>query len=91
MFSDSSLSLFSDAVLGVRCSGPHGVPQGLLRSHVTCPECQHSSVTFDPYTSLSLPLPTETDVMVRRHGTWHVYAACSINQTSKSTTHQIQL
>lgn len=40
--------------------------QGLLRSHVTCPECTHSSVTFDPYTSLSLPLPVESAVMVRQ-------------------------
>ncbi|CAM9721797.1 unnamed protein product [Laminaria digitata] len=38
---------------------------GLLRSHVTCPECSHSSVTFDPYTSLSLPLPVESAVMVQ--------------------------
>lgn len=42
--------------------------QGLLRSHVTCPMCQHASVTFDPYTSLSLPLPVEDAIMVRKQG-----------------------
>ncbi|CAM9804058.1 unnamed protein product, partial [Discosporangium mesarthrocarpum] len=47
---------------------------GLLRSHVTCPNCSHESVTFDPYMSLPLPLPVENvrkvDVLVRRlpHG-----------------------
>ncbi|CAM9505947.1 unnamed protein product, partial [Ectocarpus sp. 12 AP-2014] len=38
---------------------------GLLRSHVTCPQCNLSSVTFDPYTSLSLPLPFDNAVMVK--------------------------
>uniref|UniRef100_A0A7S2W2S4 Ubiquitinyl hydrolase 1 n=1 Tax=Rhizochromulina marina TaxID=1034831 RepID=A0A7S2W2S4_9STRA len=32
--------------------------EGLLRSHLVCPKCKHESVTFDPYMSLSLPLPT---------------------------------
>lgn len=32
--------------------------QGLLKSHLSCPNCQHQSVTFDPYMSLSLPLPS---------------------------------
>lgn len=32
---------------------------GQLRSHVTCPECGHESITFDPYMSLSVPLPEE--------------------------------
>ena len=30
---------------------------GQLKSHVTCPNCEHESITFDPYLSLSLPLP----------------------------------
>ena len=30
---------------------------GLLRSHVTCTNCKTESVTFDPYNSLSLPIP----------------------------------
>ncbi|CAM9309721.1 unnamed protein product [Chrysoparadoxa australica] len=34
--------------------------QGLLRSHVTCPACGFESITFDPYMSLSLPLPVES-------------------------------
>uniref|UniRef100_A0A6S8CHP7 Uncharacterized protein n=1 Tax=Aureoumbra lagunensis TaxID=44058 RepID=A0A6S8CHP7_9STRA len=31
---------------------------GLLRSHITCPNCGHESITFDPYNTLSLPLPS---------------------------------
>ncbi|KAJ8608288.1 hypothetical protein CTAYLR_010380 [Chrysophaeum taylorii] len=33
---------------------------GQLRSHITCPLCDHESITFDPYLSLSLPLPSAT-------------------------------
>lgn len=33
---------------------------GQLRSHITCPLCKHESITFDPYLSLSLPLPSAT-------------------------------
>lgn len=32
--------------------------QGQLKSHVTCPDCSNDSITFDPYMSLSLPLPS---------------------------------
>lgn len=42
---------------------------GQLRSHVTCsdPECRNESVTFDPYMSLSVPIPTNEwlDVQVQ--------------------------
>ncbi|KDO28974.1 hypothetical protein SPRG_06060 [Saprolegnia parasitica CBS 223.65] len=41
---------------------------GQLRSHVTCPVCQHESITFDPYMSLSLPLPNETSILVSVYG-----------------------
>jgi len=30
---------------------------GLLRSHLTCCKCGYNSITFDPFLSLSLPLP----------------------------------
>ena len=30
---------------------------GQLKSHITCPHCGSESITFDPYLSLSLPLP----------------------------------
>ena len=30
---------------------------GLLKSHVTCAGCGNESVTFEPYSSLSLPIP----------------------------------
>ena len=33
-----------------------------LKSEVTCKECQYKSVRFDPFTFLSLPLPTESTV-----------------------------
>ena len=29
---------------------------GQLKSHITCTHCGHSSVTFDPFSSLSVPL-----------------------------------
>ncbi|CAE6514653.1 unnamed protein product [Rhizoctonia solani] len=32
--------------------------QGMYKSTLTCPECEKVSVTFDPFFSLSLPLPT---------------------------------
>lgn len=38
--------------------------QGQLKSHVTCPKCGYESVTFDPYLSLSLPLPFSNTVKV---------------------------
>lgn len=31
---------------------------GQLRSHVICTNCGHESTTYDPYSSLSLPIPT---------------------------------
>ena len=31
--------------------------QGLLRSVLVCPICNTESTTFDPFTSISLPLP----------------------------------
>ncbi|KAJ1444808.1 hypothetical protein M885DRAFT_551946 [Pelagophyceae sp. CCMP2097] len=30
---------------------------GQLKSHITCPHCSNESITFDPYLSLTLPLP----------------------------------
>lgn len=38
----------------------HIFPQ--LKSEVTCKVCQYKSVRFDPFTFLSLPLPTESTV-----------------------------
>jgi len=32
---------------------------GLLKSHLQCPICHHESTIFDPYSSLSLPLPVK--------------------------------
>jgi ubiquitin C-terminal hydrolase len=37
---------------------------GQLRSHVTCTNCGYQSVTFDEYSSLSLPLPMKNTVEV---------------------------
>jgi ubiquitin C-terminal hydrolase len=33
---------------------------GLMKSHITCVNCGHTSVTFDPFSSLSLPVPVNT-------------------------------
>ena len=33
--------------------------QGQIRSQLRCLQCQHTSVTFDPFTFLSLSLPAE--------------------------------
>lgn len=32
---------------------------GLYKSTLICPNCQHVSITFDPYNDLTLPLPIE--------------------------------
>ena len=37
---------------------------GQLKSKVTCKVCGHESVTFDPFTYLSLPLPMESSVHI---------------------------
>ncbi len=37
---------------------------GLLRSHVTCPNCKYESVTFDPYIQLQLAIPVKPSVTV---------------------------
>lgn len=34
---------------------------GLLKSTLVCPECEHVSVTFDPFCYLSLPLPNKKE------------------------------
>eukprot|EP01128_Nolandella_sp_AFSM9_P001130 TRINITY_DN1123_c2_g7_i1.p1 TRINITY_DN1123_c2_g7~~TRINITY_DN1123_c2_g7_i1.p1 ORF type:complete len:844 (-),score=142.52 TRINITY_DN1123_c2_g7_i1:150-2681(-) len=41
--------------------------QGLLKSCVTCPDpsCKYSSITFDPFMYLSLPIPTSGHKVVR--------------------------
>jgi ubiquitin C-terminal hydrolase len=38
--------------------------QGQLCSSVTCNVCGNVSKTFDPFTSLSLPLPVKHDITV---------------------------
>jgi len=38
--------------------------QGQYKSHLTCPKCAHESITFDPYMSLTLPLPVTCMVKV---------------------------
>jgi ubiquitin carboxyl-terminal hydrolase 4/11/15 len=37
---------------------------GLLRSHVTCPNCEFESTTYDAYTCLQLPLPVQSTRVV---------------------------
>lgn len=45
---------------------------GQLRSHVTCsnPECGNESVTFDPFMSLSVPIPSEDFIDVQVQLFW---------------------
>ena len=42
---------------------------GLIKSQLRCKTCQHTNVTFDPFSTLTLPLPSENtsvmDVMFR--------------------------
>ena len=32
---------------------------GQFKSTLVCPDCQQVSITFDPYYSISLPIPTQ--------------------------------
>ncbi|CAI5706047.1 hypothetical protein KXD40_009647 [Peronospora effusa] len=45
---------------------------GQLRSHVTCsnPACGNESITFDPYMSLSVPIPNNETVVVQIQLFW---------------------
>lgn len=45
---------------------------GQLRSHLTCsnPDCGHESVTFDPFMSLSVPIPTDDAVTIQVQLFW---------------------
>jgi ubiquitin carboxyl-terminal hydrolase 4/11/15 len=38
--------------------------QGLLKSRIVCPLCNHVSITFDPYMFLSIPLPTAQERII---------------------------
>ena len=33
---------------------------GQYKSKVVCPDCKKESITFDPFTTVSLPIPEET-------------------------------
>jgi len=48
--------------------------QALYRSSLTCPSCHHHSNTFDPFLSLSLPIP---------HHECHVVNVVVIRQSEK--------
>jgi ubiquitin carboxyl-terminal hydrolase 4/11/15 len=50
--------------------------QGQFKSRLTCPVCNHSSITFDPFMYLSLPLP-------RPPRLWKVTAAAFDGQIRK--------
>ena len=38
---------------------------GQVLNRVTCPVCNHTSVNFDPFSILSMPIPTAVDVVFR--------------------------
>ena len=35
---------------------------GLLRSEVQCPKCNYKSITFDPFNTLTLPIPSKNEM-----------------------------
>ena len=37
---------------------------GLLRSEVLCPNCNYKNITFDPFNTLTLPIPTSNDLNI---------------------------
>ncbi|RUS20144.1 hypothetical protein BC937DRAFT_86292, partial [Endogone sp. FLAS-F59071] len=39
--------------------------QGQFKSRLVCPECKKVSVTFDPFTSLTLPLPIQKKITIK--------------------------
>ena len=41
---------------------------GQLKSKVTCPHCDRTSVTFDPFSILSIPLPKDEQRHLRVRG-----------------------
>jgi ubiquitin C-terminal hydrolase len=49
--------LRNDSVVVDRCHGQY-------RSHMTCPKCGHESVAFDPYLSVTVPIPVTSMVRV---------------------------
>jgi ubiquitin carboxyl-terminal hydrolase 4/11/15 len=40
---------------------------GQYKSHITCSECLNVSITFDPFSSLSLPIPVKNTKTVTIH------------------------
>jgi ubiquitin C-terminal hydrolase len=36
---------------------------GQYKSRVTCPDCKHHSTTFDPYITVTLPIPQKTETV----------------------------
>jgi len=38
--------------------------QGQLKSRVVCPDCKRESVTFDPFTFISVPIPSIADKII---------------------------
>jgi hypothetical protein len=50
---------------------------GQYRSTITCPECHRVSITYDPYTNVSLPIPELTKVDI------YLVPCVNINKTMK--------
>lgn len=46
---------------------------GQLQSTVKCKVCGHTSVRFDPFNYLSLPLPMESCIHLEIVGKWNIY------------------
>lgn len=56
---------------------------GLLKSRVICPQCERLSVTFDPFCTLSLPLPGDKTRFITIH--FIPYEPSSIGSTFQVT------
>jgi len=41
------------------------IAMGQVLNRVTCPVCNHTSVNFDPFSILSMPIPTAVDIVFR--------------------------
>jgi Ubiquitin carboxyl-terminal hydrolase len=50
--------------------------QGMYKSTLVCPKCGHSSVKFDPFMYLSLPLPQSKEQTLTITGVWGRGAVC---------------
>ena len=63
---------------------------GLLRSHLTCPQCQNDAIKFDPYSNWSVPIPSRDEatysVVLIRRATAPLLASSTAPTSSSSSS-----